>query len=443
MFTILGADGKEYGPVTADKIREWIKSGRANAHTSIRRTGETEWTTIAALPEFGPAPTPSPFPSAASAAPVAPPPTPAAAAPEPVAAPAPAAAGTALPPEPIVFTGEWTEYFKIWIVNVLLTIVTLGIYAAWAKVRKQRYYYANTHLLGHTFEYLADPVRILIGNLVVGAGFLIFTILGRISPLIQLPFLLLFLLALPWFIIRTYMFNARYTAWRGLRFQFRGDYWGALKVFVLWPMLVPFTLGLLLPYVARRQKEFVVGNHAYGTTPFTFDGELSPLFKIYLKSVLFFLPVIIAYCGIIVLAVTSAVQHRGGHGSPPVAAMGVLGLLVIVGLPFAIAGGYYFRSRLFNYMWNSTALGSHRFVANMRAWDLFVLRFVNSLVTLATLGLLYPWAALRLVKFELDCLQVLPGSGMDEFVAASQPPPVSAIGEAATGFFDIDLGFGV
>jgi uncharacterized RDD family membrane protein YckC len=53
MFTILGADGKEYGPVTADKVHEWIKAGRANAHTSIKRAGETQWTTIAALPEFG------------------------------------------------------------------------------------------------------------------------------------------------------------------------------------------------------------------------------------------------------------------------------------------------------------------------------------------------------------------------------------------------------
>lgn len=52
MFTILGGDGKEYGPVTAEKIHEWIKSGRANAQTSIKRTGDAEWTTIGALAEF-------------------------------------------------------------------------------------------------------------------------------------------------------------------------------------------------------------------------------------------------------------------------------------------------------------------------------------------------------------------------------------------------------
>lgn len=52
MFTIIGADGKEYGPVSADKIREWIAAGRANAQTQARRDGESAWSTIGSLPEF-------------------------------------------------------------------------------------------------------------------------------------------------------------------------------------------------------------------------------------------------------------------------------------------------------------------------------------------------------------------------------------------------------
>lgn len=52
MFTIIGADGKEYGPVSADKLREWIASGRANAQTQCRRDGEAAWSTLGSLPEF-------------------------------------------------------------------------------------------------------------------------------------------------------------------------------------------------------------------------------------------------------------------------------------------------------------------------------------------------------------------------------------------------------
>ncbi len=52
MFTILGTDGKEYGPVTAGKILEWISSGRANFQTKARRASDTEWKTLGEFSEF-------------------------------------------------------------------------------------------------------------------------------------------------------------------------------------------------------------------------------------------------------------------------------------------------------------------------------------------------------------------------------------------------------
>ena len=71
-------------------------------------------------------------------------------------------------PEPrrcrLRFTGTGQEYFGIWIVNLLLTIVTLGIYSAWAKVRKLQYFYRNTQLDGSAFEYHGNPVPILKGR---------------------------------------------------------------------------------------------------------------------------------------------------------------------------------------------------------------------------------------------------------------------------------------
>ena len=53
------------------------------------------------------------------------------------ASPWPASASVAAPTDyPVRFVGTGSEYFRIWIVNLLLTIVTLGIYSAWAKVRR-------------------------------------------------------------------------------------------------------------------------------------------------------------------------------------------------------------------------------------------------------------------------------------------------------------------
>ena len=75
---------------------------------------------------------------------------------------------------PFEFRGNGGEYFRIWIVNLLLTIVTLGIYSAWAKVRRLRYFYGNTVLDGQSFEYHGQPLAILKGRLIVVAGYVVF-----------------------------------------------------------------------------------------------------------------------------------------------------------------------------------------------------------------------------------------------------------------------------
>lgn len=74
MYTIIGGDGKEYGPVTADKVRDWLANNQANADTRIKRVDTGTWTTIGQLPEFGTpqAATAQPAPAAADPAAAAP-----------------------------------------------------------------------------------------------------------------------------------------------------------------------------------------------------------------------------------------------------------------------------------------------------------------------------------------------------------------------------------
>jgi hypothetical protein len=52
MFTIIGADQKEYGPVSADDIRQWIKDGRADGRTLGKLEGSSEWKPLAMFAEF-------------------------------------------------------------------------------------------------------------------------------------------------------------------------------------------------------------------------------------------------------------------------------------------------------------------------------------------------------------------------------------------------------
>ena len=52
MYRIIGADGREYGPITADQLRQWIREGRINAYSKIRQEGATEWKAALEFSEF-------------------------------------------------------------------------------------------------------------------------------------------------------------------------------------------------------------------------------------------------------------------------------------------------------------------------------------------------------------------------------------------------------
>ncbi|MBD3609160.1 MAG: DUF898 family protein, partial [Gammaproteobacteria bacterium] len=82
------------------------------------------------------------------------------------------------------FTGSGQEYFGIWIVNILLTILTLGIYGAWAKVRNRKYFYNNTRVADAAFDYHAKPIAILKGWAIVVGLLFTYQIMLNINPTI-------------------------------------------------------------------------------------------------------------------------------------------------------------------------------------------------------------------------------------------------------------------
>ena len=111
---------------------------------------------------------------------------------------APAARSHAQPPlQRFRFSGGAREYFGIWVVNLFLTLVTLGIYSAWAKVRRKRYLYGSTWLAGSNFEYHGNPVAILKGRLVAVAAFVAYTLAANFSPRLGALLLLAMMPAVP------------------------------------------------------------------------------------------------------------------------------------------------------------------------------------------------------------------------------------------------------
>jgi uncharacterized membrane protein YjgN (DUF898 family) len=184
---------------------------------------------------------------------------------------------------PVVFTGKAAEYFGIWIVNLLLSIVTLGIYSAWANVRRKKYFYNNTLVDGVGFDYHANPINILKGRIIAFVLFVIYSVASGINPIFGILMGLALFLALPWIIVRGMMFNARNSSHRGLRFDFDGKYGEAALVYIGLTILIIVTLGLALPFVVQRSHKFVIDHHKFGTSHFQMNALVKDFYMIYLK----------------------------------------------------------------------------------------------------------------------------------------------------------------
>lgn len=118
------------------------------------------------------------------------------------------------------FSGTGDEYFRIWIVHTLLTALTLGIYSAWAKVRKARWLAQHTHLLGDSFDFHGRPSRILLGRAVAIILFIAYTFSFDWAPSAGIAVLVLLLVLGPLLFGSAQRFRLVNTSWRGLRFGF-------------------------------------------------------------------------------------------------------------------------------------------------------------------------------------------------------------------------------
>lgn len=332
------------------------------------------------------------------------------------------------------FEGKTGEFFKIWIVNIMLSIITLGIYSAWAKVRTRRYFYSNTLLMNMPFDYLADPIKILKGRLLAFAIILIYSFSSLISPMLQGAIMVLFIPLLPWIIIKALKFNLYNSAYRNIRFHFSADYLKALWIFIGLPILVALTVGLAYPYFAKERKKFVINNSAYGTSPFELSVTTGQFYSIYLKTV-----------GVILLtfAFIAGIFHifflfRGGSPLPSPNAATVLEGLILPIIILMIAYGYLYTT-IANLVFNHTVLKQCQFESHLETKKICWLYFSNMIAIIFTFGLLIPWAMIRTAKYRISCLSVITDSNLDAFIA-DEAEKASAVGEELGDILDIDIG---
>jgi len=198
----------------------------------------------------------------------------------------PAEAAAAEQRYPVEFTGTTGQYFRIWIVNLALTVLTLGLYSAWAKVRKRRYFYAHTRIDGESFEYRGRPSAILKGRLIAVGLLLILVVAGNVYPQVSLETLtgkaIFFVVAVtlgPWLVVRSLKFNAANTAYRNVRFAFLGAWQGCFLVVIKYVWLV--FIAILYPYFKHALVRYAARHHAYGTTRFEVADFKKPFIHAY------------------------------------------------------------------------------------------------------------------------------------------------------------------
>jgi uncharacterized membrane protein YjgN (DUF898 family) len=338
---------------------------------------------------------------------------------------------------PFVFTGTGGEYFRIWIVNIALTIITLGIYSAWAKVRTNRWFYGHTLLDNSPFSYLATPMQILKGRLIAAVLLISYIITSSVAPMIAGLIMLAIMIVSPWIIIMGLRFAARQSAYRGLKFNFTGSVGEAAIVYLLLPTVSIISLGLALPYTAYRQVRFLASNYVYGETQTTYDGTLKPFWSVYLIALgLLLLPI-----GIFGYAIFSAYQlaAMGMAKELIIASIGTMIIIAIISfyliIPVLVA---FIQARKANLYYNHLVLKNIRFHSTQRARDL-VWIFISNLILIAiTFGLFIPFAAVRVARYRSEHL-VLMSDDLASFATQARES-MSAVGAEISDLFDMEIG---
>ncbi|MCY9848420.1 YjgN family protein [Pectobacterium jejuense] len=378
----------------------------------------------------------------------------------------------------VQFHGKAGEYFAIWLVNALLTIITLGIYSAWATVRRRRYFYGNTEINGDRFDYHADPIQILKGRLLVIAGIILFYIILSFSPVLATVIALAFAALIPIIVIRNWRYDAIMSSYRGIRFNYHCQTGRAYWVLLLCPILLLLAfyavlavamiigmqsdspiiitlivLALVVPGFAAvngimkmMQLDLYVNNLFFGKTAFKAELTKAAFIKFALISLLIFVPFLIAalsFMGSFFFTLYQIIMM--GADSETIAMMLLSNafnfiMMFVVALLGVLVSSSYLVVAQRNYLFNQTSLnGGVKLHSSMQTLSYMGLLITNSLITIFSLGWAAPVAEIRHARYIANATAV-EGDLALLHVQAHQDTANSALAEEAVQALDLGVG---
>ncbi|TDI58952.1 MAG: DUF898 domain-containing protein [Alphaproteobacteria bacterium] len=333
-------------------------------------------------------------------------------------------------PDGVTFDGQGRELFVVYLVNILLTIVTFGLYRFWGKTRIRQYVWSHLRYKGDAFEYTGTGLELFLGFVIVffavilpliGVGIWVQLLLQQgditlvivIGGLLYLVFFCLFPIA----IFRAYRYRLSRTLWRGIRFGLTGTGRVYAAKFIGYLLLQIITLGLASPYTTVKLYEYLVGNVWMGSGRFSLDPSWKPL----MRPFLMFWGCIVFYFVLFVAAQVAGTTSINFLAFPTM---------------IAIACFYfYYSAAVYRHVVGNIMFEGVRFSVDLKGRELFGLFFVNGLLLVFTLGIAFPWVIVRIMNFMVDKLAV---HGEPDFEKISQnTEEMPTYGEGLAEAFDI------
>ncbi|XWW47811.1 DUF898 family protein [Fibrella sp. USSR17] len=191
------------------------------------------------------------------------------------------------------FVGTGTDYFGIYLVNLLLIVVTLGFYYPWAKAARLQYTYANTNLDNNPFQFHGTGREMFIGFIkAIGLILAFFLVIGYCFnssvPALRLVgivgYLAAILLITPIAIHGSLKYRLSRTSWQGIHFGYRGDRGELIKLFLTNGLLTIITLGLYSAWMTVNILRYTTGHVRFGSAKMAFTGSGESYFWLNVKG---------------------------------------------------------------------------------------------------------------------------------------------------------------
>ncbi|CAN7230858.1 YjgN family protein [Acidovorax sp. Leaf78] len=396
---------------------------------------------------------------------------------------------------PLEFTGSGGEYFRVWIVNVLLSIVTLGIYTPWARRRTAQYFYSHTLVAGSPLEFTAQQRKMVMGFVLLTLITIAYNIAANTGQDAAVGvFLLTGALLSPLIWGSAMRFRLGATRWRGLRLQFTAS-WKEVYI-ASWPMFalalvwfaVFFGMQMLSPELAQAMEAMEEAEEGAKRALPSFTPAMGGLLAlglvltvlcfirleynyksllvlraqvgaergrwkpVYMDFVKVWLATVAVFVLCVVVIATLIAVLAGSSIALLVATSDKLGFWLFVIIFAAIIGGMlllflasaparaYREARMFQLQWNNTGV-SHvaRFKCHLKSGGYVGLRIKNMFLTLFTLGLYRPFARVSEYRMKLESVTLHVKGGVEQVAGTMVRQQQGGLGDALADAAGLDL----